>query len=70
MRIVNLNRGYWAFCAIGERMALPTRLEFPDYNMRLMPDLFASCVPVESTLNLYSGPSLMDKTACLLVVAD
>jgi hypothetical protein len=55
--------------AIGEHTALLTWLEFPDYNIQLKSGLFASCVPVESTWNLYSEPSQMDQTGCLLVVA-
>ena len=54
---MNSNQEYWVLYATGEHTALLTWLEFPDCNIQVKSGLFASCVPVGSTWNLYSGPS-------------
>ena len=57
MQVLNLNQEYWVLYVIGEYTVLLTWLEFPDCNIQMNSGLFESCVPVESTWNLYSEPS-------------
>jgi hypothetical protein len=65
---LNLNQEYWVLYVIGEHTPLLTWLEFPDCNIQLKLSLSASCVPVESTWHLLSGPSPKERTVYLSVV--